>query len=799
MEAKLAGRLRASARPFVAVSLALLPLLLLLRVYGYVVVRTAGMLPTGAGRASLFGVWTDVGFMLQVAAVLAIPVLALSLAWPLAAIRAHRVAIVVVVMLQVALAQYFAVTRVPLGADLFGYSTSDIRSTVMTSKGVSVTAALAFVAFAAIAWVVTGYARRLRVPDGATALYLVCAVLSTAVPGVLTPRASSYVGDAQYFMATNPAQYFASRTLRHFGSRLVGGGAGGAEPTGYPLLRVAHRDDVLGPFMNTASAPPNLVLVIVEGLGRDFVGEGALYGGFTPYLDSLTRRSLWWDNFVSTSGRTFGILPALLGSLPHADGGFMELGPRMPHHASLASLLHERGYTTSYFSGTNGHFDMIDAFMEKQGVDSFIDASRFGPGYEMQPAERGGTSWGYGDQELFRRALASMGTNAAHPRLDIFLTITTHEPFIPPREADYAARFEQRLAALRPSANRAAELRSYRGELETLLYLDDGIRAFIEGYAKRPDFARTIFMITGDHRLIPIPPATRMDRYRVPFIMWSPLMKAPERFSSVSSHLDVTPSLLALLEGRYGMHFPDTVAWLGTGLDTARAFRDQRSLDLMRTKADDDEYLDGRWFLSGERIFSVGDRLDISEVRNDSVRDRLTGELARAQRVGAYVTTRDRVLPGSAKDSASQRLAAHDDSVIATYNLGTNQPEALFKIARERALAGNYESARTIARKLLRDSPNYHDARALLGRTYAWQRRFDEARAILRELVERAPEYSDGWVALADVEVWSANGEAALARADDGLKRFPGNAELLAIRARALNLIATARKSLQRP
>jgi len=55
------------------------------------------------------------------------------------------------------------------------------------------------------------------------------------------------------------------------------------------------------------------------------LGEGAEYGGFTPYLDSLTTKSLYWENFLSNTGRTFGVLPSLLGSLPFGKSGFMEL------------------------------------------------------------------------------------------------------------------------------------------------------------------------------------------------------------------------------------------------------------------------------------------------------------------------------------------------------------------------------------------------------------------------------------------------------------------------------------------
>ena len=69
------------------------------------------------------------------------------------------------------------------------------------------------------------------------------------------------------------------------------------------FAKFAHRilwsgviENVLGPYFELKEKQPNLVFIIVEGLGRDFVGPGAEFGGFTPYLDSLTTKSLYWEN-----------------------------------------------------------------------------------------------------------------------------------------------------------------------------------------------------------------------------------------------------------------------------------------------------------------------------------------------------------------------------------------------------------------------------------------------------------------------------------------------------------------------
>lgn len=782
------GREEAAA-DFARASLALLPVLLLVRVYEFVAVRSAHVLPPGSAGLLARGMASDLVLVLLVAAVLALPVLVLARWAPRAARIVHRIALVVVALAGTGLAGYFAVTFVPLGSDLYGYSLAEIRETALTSGGGGASALVPLVVIGALTWVLAVRARRVAWSRGRTRAFFAAAVAGVLLARPLIPSAEDFGSDAEYFLASNKTVFFARQSAGYLAERWAPD-----EPqvklAGYPLLHPARYDDVLGPFLNLPAEPPNVVLVVVEGLGRDFAGPGAHFGGFTPFVDSLAARGLFWDNFISSSGRTFGILPGLLGSLPYGERGFMELGARMPAHLTLVSLLRARGYETGYYTGTNGHFDFIDVFMERQRVDRFMDESAFGPGYTRAPAAEGGFSWGYSDVDLFRRSLEVIGPGGGKPRLDVYLTGTSHEPFRPPREAEYRAEFERRLAGLRVDGARRAEYRKYASVFSTLLFTDDAIASLIHAYERRPEFARTIFVITGDHRLIPVPPRTRLDRYRVPFIIYSPMVKAPRRFSSVSSHLDFAPTLLSLLHRRYGMEFPDRVHWLGTGIDTARAFRNTHAVPLMKTKNTLDEYLKGEYFLSQGQIFQVrGGLEDVRPGGGRAARAELRAELERFRQVNRYVTTRDRLYPGGAESAAERRQMAREDSLFAAQGLGRMNSDQLFALARERAIARRYDEARLIARRMLRESPNLHDVRTLLGRTYAWDRQFAEARGILEEVIRRAPAYADGYSALADVELWDGRAEAALARANAGLAAAPGNVDLRVHRARALEAL----------
>lgn len=71
------------------------------------------------------------------------------------------------------------------------------------------------------------------------------------------------------------------------------------------------------------------------------------------------------------------------------------------------------------------------------------------------------------------------------------------------------------------------------------------------------------------------------------------------------------------------------------------------------------------------------------------------------------------------------------------------------------ALAGNYAQAEPAARLLVRENPQYGDARILLGRILAWQGYYDEAAAVIDTLLVSEPDNSDALEAMSDISRWS--------------------------------------------
>ncbi len=572
------------------------------------------------------------------------------------------------VLAQTALLQYFLTTRVPLGGDLYGYSLPEIRETIAGGLAPNYAVLVALVAALACLWAGLRWAR--TVPDsgapwGPAALVIGLAALA------LAPAPRDYPADEALDardLKINKLAYFLHDSIAFVATAAsppaepeppspqaatpgVAGATAAALDPRYPFLHEDRTPDVLGPrFERTASGrPPNFVLLLVEGLGRDFSGPGAPQGSFTPQLDQLVGKSLYFENFLAVQGRTFAVLPSLLGSLPFADKGFAKLGARMPPHLSLLSVLKSQGYHLRFYTGTDATFDDERQFLERQGVDVLVDRAGFGPGYAIANA------WGYADGELVRRALAGE-RDAPQPFVTLIQTVTTHTPYTFPGQAAYAARFERRLDELGVPERKRGAYRASQAIYESLLYVDDALARYFDGARQDPAYHDTIFVIMGDHRLPEIAMGEWIDRYRVPLIVFSPLLKAPARIKSVSSQFDVAPSLLAYVSHDYGLRTPRAVTWLGTGLDLEPAFRNVHDLPLKLSKYELLDYISGTSMLSQGRLYRLGDRLDMEPMSDGA-------ELARLQlrfdafRAANAALVRDGLMPASAPE-----LVAYQDS-----------------------------------------------------------------------------------------------------------------------------------------
>ncbi len=541
--------------------------------------------------------------------------------------------IAIFVITQMVLVQYFNTALVPLGSDLYAYSIADIKQTVGAAGGVDWIDIIVFICIAGIFFMALKYLpKRIKMP-----VWLAIVLPFIGLLLKLT-NAYSYIkpkgfNDFNNNLILNKTDFFLDNSYIHFFPEVIEndiyadsyiGDYDGVESkavsfkyldeANFPFLHQDSTQDVLTPFFAPGKKQPNIIIILVEGLGRAFTNEGAYLGNFTPFIDSLSNKSLYWKNFLSEGGRTFAILPSIMGSLPFAKNGFLELGNAMPAHQSLYSLLKYNGYNTSFYYGGDSRFDNMYLFLRKNNVDEIKDEKTFPSGNIKLPSVNGFT-WGYNDKDLFSHYINTRnGSLDNAPQLSVILTVSTHNPFIINEQAKYLDRFEQRMNELGFSAATKRMYRNYKLQYASILYLDDALRTFFNEFKKRPDFANTIFIVTGDHRMPEIPMISKIDRYHVPLIIYSQLLNRTAQFASISTHFDITPSLLAYLKSNYQLKVPSVKSWIGNGLDTTRSFRNTHSYPIMQTKADMLDFIMDDYHLNGKTLFKLNANMDETPV-----------------------------------------------------------------------------------------------------------------------------------------------------------------------------------------
>lgn len=473
------------------------------------------------------------------------------------------------VIAQVLLAFYFATSRNLLGIDLFYYSKEELIH-ILEASGVwnwmTITALVVGIGllYFSINWLSKKWKGSVPFAIG----LLLIGLLSVGFLSFSGEFRSSKTDDFAESAARSKIGYFFNRNTELLISEVKENFFDGDDQTNvlssdYPFLQEEKTEDYLGPFFHKADQTPNLVFLIIEGLGNAYSNPKGYIGDFTPFLSSLKDSSLVWDQNLSSSGRTFSVLPTILGSLPFGKSGFLEQST-YPENFNLVNILGSQGFSTAFFYGGNASFDFMSNFLEASQIDNITEEANFPKSYRKLPSGTG-ESWGYEDQAVFDM-LSKANLPASKPYFHVALTLSTHNPFLINDAPKFEAMYDQRLQTAKLSKEQRAFALENKKQLVSVLNFDNALQNFFEAYKKRPDFANTIFVITGDHSMPEIPLQSKIDRFHVPLVIYSPLLKTKRRFPQLVSHFDVAPSLLAFYRNNYSLKTPSQVTWIGKGL-----------------------------------------------------------------------------------------------------------------------------------------------------------------------------------------------------------------------------------------
>ena len=279
----------------------------------------------------------------------------------------------------------------------------------------------------------------------------------------------------------------------------------------------------------------NVVLILEESLGSDFVGVLGDERGLTPHLDALCEDGLLFDNWFATGNRTARALEAVMTSIPPLPVESILKRDHSERVFTLARVLEQRGYERLFITGGRGLFDSVGTFMTNNGFNHFLEQSDF-----VDPVFA--NAWGVSDEDLFRRGLSELDRLQAtgRPFFATLLTVSNHRPYTYP---------EGRIPETEQTRQNAVK------------YADWALGYFFREAKAHEFYENTLFVVMGDHgariygsQMFPL------QSYRVPMLMIQPdggpqsgnrSKAAGTRCSTMSCSLDIAPTILARLGGEY--------------------------------------------------------------------------------------------------------------------------------------------------------------------------------------------------------------------------------------------------------
>ena len=302
---------------------------------------------------------------------------------------------------------YFGESRNLLGADMFYYSSEEMKQILEASGMLSFTNIALLLLLIVISWVPLWVANKQTFKKAYASIALLSLgiisffVSSTSLLGGSSEK-DEFVANAsrskwRYFFDSNFTNYVDEHPgmLAMFNkddddAKVV--------DTKFTFLKKEDTKDFLGAYMQKTAKVPNLVILVIEGLGHAYSAENGYIGNFTPFIGTLKQQSLYWDNNMSSSGRTFSVLPTITGSLPFATHGFMEQDT-LPDNFNLFNILKSNGFNTGFFYGGHSNFDFMKKFMDYNKIDMLMDQAAFGPPYKKLP-EKGSDIFRFADHNL---------------------------------------------------------------------------------------------------------------------------------------------------------------------------------------------------------------------------------------------------------------------------------------------------------------------------------------------------------------------------------------------------------------
>ena len=290
-------------------------------------------------------------------------------------------------------------------------------------------------------------------------------------------------------------------------------------------------DRILAPLFPAGGEPgvkllntqrPNILLIVWESLGAEFVGSLGGKPGVTPNIDRLAREGVMFTQCTAGSFRTDRGLVCLLSGLPgQPTASVMHYTRKLPGLPALPRRLRQEGYvTTAVHGGPLSIMHKSDYYLAS-GHDTLVSQKEL-------PSSAPAGKWGIHDHWMFDWLYDDIMAKTARGErwMTTFQTLSSHEPFkVPYKRLD--------------------------DEIDnSFAYVDDAFGRFVDRLKETPAWNDTLIIVVADHGFNRSnAPIDRKEYAHIPLLMVGGAIDHPAAIDTIMSQTD----LPAILLGQMGM------------------------------------------------------------------------------------------------------------------------------------------------------------------------------------------------------------------------------------------------------
>lgn len=268
----------------------------------------------------------------------------------------------------------------------------------------------------------------------------------------------------------------------------------------------------------------NVMIIILESFSAEYSQLLSGNIGYTPFLDSLMKESLYFTNAYANAKKSMDGIPAVTSSIPALmPVSFITSPYAANNYTSVAGVLKQDGYSSAFFHGGNNGTMGFDNFSKNAGYDTYFGRNEYG-------SHNYDGNWGVFDEPFYSFVIDKCNA-MSKPFVGTVFSLSSHHPYSIPE--NLKNKFPKGTLPIH----------------ESIGYADYSLKVFFEKAAKTDWYRNTIFVITADHTGPAKSPAygNRHGAFRIPLFYFTPDQSFKGHSQRTTQQTDILPTVMDMV------------------------------------------------------------------------------------------------------------------------------------------------------------------------------------------------------------------------------------------------------------